>query len=114
MTGQDLILEMQSRMKTLDAALKQIGKRGGEYAQKEHDYRVALAQKMLVERDKGTPATILSDICRGSAEIAQKKLERDTAESMYKAALEACNVYKLQIRVLENQIEREWGKAGNE
>lgn len=114
MSGQDLMMEMQSRMKTLDAALKQIGKRGGEYAQKEHDYRVALAQKMLVERDKGTPVTILSDICRGTPEIAHKKLDRDIAESMYKAALEACNVYKLQIRVLENQIEREWGKAGNE
>jgi len=111
MSGQDLLLEMQTRMKTLDAALRQIGKRGGEYAQKEHDYRVALASKMLLERDKGMPATILSDICRGSAEIAQKKLERDIAESLYKAALEACNVYKLQIRVLENQIEREWGNA---
>lgn len=114
MTGQDLMMEMQNKMATLDAALRQIGKRGETYAKAEQDYRTALASKMLLERDNGTPVTILSDICRGTPEIAQKKLNRDIAESLYKVALEACNVYKLQIRILENHIEREWGAAKNE
>lgn len=108
-SGQDLILELQTRLEMLDKALRQIKKRGEAYARAEQEYRVALAQQMLCERDRGTPVTILSDICRGNRDIAKKRFDRDTAESVYKAALEACNVYKIQIRVLENQIEREWG-----
>lgn len=108
MSGQDLMLELESRFSTLDQALKHVGKRGRDYANAEMEYRVALAEKMLVERDRGTPVTILSDICRGDREIARKKFDRDVAESSYKAALEACNVYKLRIKVLEAQIEREY------
>lgn len=108
MSGQDLMLELESRFAMLDKALKQIGKRGEEYAKAEEEYHVALREEMLLEREKGTPVTILSDICRGKREIARKRFNRDVAEAMSKAALEACNVYKLRIKVLEAQIEREY------
>ena len=104
---QDLINEIQSRVKSLDVALNAFGKRGRESAEAEREYRVALAKKILVERDKGTPVTIISDICRGSAEIADLKFKRDVAEVMYKSATEAINCYKLNIRVIEGQIDRE-------
>lgn len=108
MSGAELLDELKAHCSLLDQALRQLGARGRAYAKAERDYRVALAGKILAERDKGTPVTIISDICRGSAEIAALKMERDIAETMYDAAKEACNVYKVQIRVLENQIEREW------
>lgn len=111
MNGQDLMLEIMSKNKLLDSALSQLGKRGREYAQSEHDYRVSLSQMILKERDKGTPVSIIGDVCRGSAEIASLKLKRDIAESMYDAAKEACNVYKVQIRILDEQIAREWGAS---
>lgn len=107
----DLLNELSARMGTLDAALKAFGKRGQDYARAEQDYRVALAKKILIERDKGTPVTIISDICRGSSEIAALKTNRDIAETMYKAAGEAINVYKLNIKILEGQIDREWHSA---
>lgn len=107
---QDLMIELQGRVSTLDIALKTLGNRGRTYADAEQKYRVELAKKILTERDAGTPVTIINDICRGSALIAKLKFERDVAETMYKAALEAIQVYKLNIRVLENQIDREWGK----
>lgn len=110
-SGQDLFLELQNKVRLSDQALYQIGARGREYAQAESDYRQALAKKMLSERDKGTPVSIIPDICRGDAEVAAKKMQRDIAEVVYKSAMEACNVYKLQIRVLENQIEREWNRT---
>lgn len=106
----DLMLEIQSKMKTLDIALKELAKSGKDYAEAERQYRAALAQKILTERDKGTAVTVISDICRGSKAIADLKFKRDVAEVMYKTAQEALNVYKLQLRVLENQVEREWGK----
>lgn len=108
MSGQDLMLELQNKVALLDAALRQLGARGRDFARAEQDYRVALAQKIAVEREKGTPVTIMSDVCRGDREIARMKFDRDVAEITYKAAMEACNVYKLQLRILENQIDREY------
>ena len=92
----------------LDTALKQLGNRGRAAADAEQKYRIALAQKIMVERDKGTPATIMSDICRGDPQIAKLKFDRDVAEVTYKSAMEACNIYKIQVKVLENQIDREY------
>ena len=103
------MLELQEKVRLTDQALLQLGKRGEAYAKAEREYRVALQQEILKQRDVGTPVTIISDICRGTPAIAQKKFERDVAEISYKSALEAINVYKLQIRLLESQISREWG-----
>ena len=108
MSGQDLMQELSGRVKLLDSALQQLGNRGRVFAKAEQNYRVALAQKILEERDKGTPVTIISDICRGDHSIAKLKFDRDVSETAYDTAKEACNVYKLQIKVLENQIEREY------
>ena len=104
----DLIQEIGAKSALLDAAIKQIGIRGKAYAQAEHDYRVAMRKKILEERSKGTPVTIISDLCRGDPEVAKLRLERDIALTVYESAQEAINGYKLQIRILDSQIEREW------
>jgi hypothetical protein len=109
-SGQDLINELSIKTKSLDTALNEFGKRGRVWAQAEMDYRIALAEKILIERDKGTPVTIISDICRGDRKTAKLKFERDIAETVYKSAMEAINTYKLQIKVLENQIDREYNR----
>ena len=108
MSGQDLMLDLQAKVTLLDKTLQPLGKRGSDYAQAEQDYRIALAKNIAVERADGTPVTIISDICRGDKEIALAKFQRDVAEITYDAAKEACNVYKLQLRLLENQIDREY------
>ena len=58
-----------------------------------------------MERVNGTPVTIISDVCRGKKEIAKLRFERDCAEVVYKSAQEAINSYKLQIRILDAQIQ---------
>lgn len=108
---QDLLNEIVAQSRKLDVALSELGKRGRSYAEAERKYRVGLKQKILIERDKGTPVTIISDICRGSEEIASLRFDRDVSEIMYKSALEAINVYKLQLRLLENQADREWNSG---
>lgn len=104
----DLIQEIGAKSALLDAAIKQLGIRGKAYAQAEHDYRVAMRKKILDERAKGTPVTIISDLCRGDPEVAKLRLERDIALTVYESAQEAINGFKLQIRILDSQIEREW------
>lgn len=107
----DLIQEMGAKVALLDKAITQLGVRGRTYAQAEQDYRIALSKKILAQRAEGTPVTILSDVCRGDPEIAKLKLERDIAETVYKSAMEAIQAYKLQIRILDAQIDREWSRA---
>jgi hypothetical protein len=70
-----------------------------------------LATKLLELRDLGHPVTIIGDIARGNRDIAELRLKRDIAETEYNVALEFINVTKLQIRILENQIGREWGNS---
>lgn len=107
----DLINEIGAKTALLDAAIKQLGIRGKEYARAEMNYKVSLAKKILEQRDKGIAVTIISDICRGDPEIARLRFERDCAEVMYRSATEAINNYKLQIRILDNQISREWSNV---
>lgn len=107
MSGMDLYLELRDRCSVLDRALREYGRRGAKYAQAECDYRIALSSEYLRKRDEGMPVTIISDVCRGLPSLAKLRLQRDIAEVEYKAASEAINAFKLQIRILESQIERE-------
>ena len=108
----DLMNELSSKVALLDTAIRELGKRGQAYAEAEKNYKIALAQQILKERDKGIPVTIISDLCRGNPQIEKLSFERDVAEVTYKAAQEAINSYKLQIRILDAQIEREWHSGG--
>lgn len=107
----DLVNAISGKTSLLDTAITQLGKRGKAYAQAEMDYKIALSKKILEEREKGTPVTIISDVCRGNPAIAKLRFERDCAEVVYKSAQEAINSYKLQIRMLDSQVSREWENA---
>ena len=107
----DLVTEIGNKSRMLDVAITELKKRGQKYAEAEKVYRIALARCILDEREKGTPVTIISDICRGSTQIAGLRFERDCAEVVYKSAMEAINSMKLQIRLMDSQLDREWGAA---
>ena len=53
--------------------------------------------------------TLIDKVVYG--DCADKRLKRDIAETMYKTAQENINSIKLQIRILDNQIAREWGRG---
>lgn len=108
MSGQDLFIQLRDTQRRLTQALGDLGKQGRAHAEAEKNYRIALAQKILIERDKGVPVTIINDICRGDEKIALLKFERDAAEVNYTVALEAIQAFKLDIRMLDAQIQREW------
>lgn len=107
----DLVTEIGQKCALLDEAIRQLNKRGQAYAEAERDYRIELAKKTLLEREKGTPVTIIGDICRGDPQIAAMRFKRDCAEVVYKSAMEAINSYKLQVRILDAQLSREWSNA---
>ncbi|MBU5424993.1 hypothetical protein KQI41_01105 [Tissierella pigra] len=102
---QDLNIEMNKLRNELNLAIEFAKKRGQELAKAERDYRIALAKKILIERDNKVPVTIISDICRGDTEIAELKFNRDALEVLYKSAGERINATKLEIRIVEGQME---------
>ena len=108
----DLYNELQEKCRLLDNSIKMLRKTGSEYAKAYTDYRVALAKELLILKNEGYAITLAGDIARGKPEIAHLKFEEISKEAIYKANMESINVLKLQIKVLENQLEREYG--GNE
>lgn len=109
MDGVQAINELNELNKRLSAQIKQLGKYGIEWAEAEHKYNLALARQTLILKDEGNPATLIDKLVKGK--VANEKLKLSTAEVMYKTALEQVNGTKLQIRVLDNQIAREWANG---
>ena len=105
----DLYNEIQEKCKLLDNSIKMLRKTGSDYAKAYTEYRVALAKELVKLKDEGYAITLAGDISRGKPEIAHLKFEEISKEAIYKANMESINVLKLQIKVLENQIEREYG-----
>ena len=104
----DPIHEVWKRSLLLETALKECKTRGNAAAETEKVYRVALAKKILELREGGYPATLIGDIARGDETVANLKFERDSAQVVYDNAQDALLVYRKQIEVLRDQIEREW------
>lgn len=106
----DLYQELQSKTEQLDYSVKQLRKNGTAYAQAEKDYKVLLRSECLKLRDDGMAIGMIDKTCYGIPSVAEARFKRDVAEAVYKANQEAINSIKLQMRLLEEQIKREWGK----
>jgi hypothetical protein len=109
----DLIAELEHKIKILEASIAELSKTGRAYAQAYTDYRVALAKELVKLKDEGYAITLAGDIARGKPEIARLKFEEIAKEAIYKANLETINVYKLEIKIIENQISREYNNYDN-
>lgn len=104
--------ELQMKTQQLDISIKQLRTSGTEYAQAEKDYKVLLRQECLKLRDDGMAIGMIDKTCYGIPSVAEARFKRDVAEAVYKANLEAINSIKLQMRLLENQLQREWSQSG--
>lgn len=108
----DLVTEVNRMRNELDRSIKQLFENGKDLAQKEHAYQVAKAQAVLLMKDEGKTATEIGLTIKGQEKVAEKMLARDIAKVLYDTNIEHINVTKLELRVLENQISREWGSNG--
>ena len=105
----DLYNELETKIQELELSIKSLRKTGSNYAQAEKDYKVLLRQEVLKLRDEGQAIGVITLICYGIPSVAEARFKRDTAEAIYKANQEAINSIKLQLRLLESQIQREYG-----
>ena len=100
----DLVNEMNNKTKMLDIQVANLGKTGKAYT----EYRMALAKELLILKNEGYAITLAGDIARGKPEIARLKFQEIATEALYKANLESINCLKLEIKILQSQIDKEW------
>lgn len=105
----ELQIELQNKLQQLDLSVKELRKSGTNYAQAEKDYKVLLRQECLKLRDEGMAIGMIDKTCYGIPSVAEARFKRDIAEAIYRANQEAINSIKLQLRLIEAQISREFG-----
>lgn len=110
----DLYEELQAKKKQLDASIRQLRKNGTEYAEAERDYKILLRTECLKSRDEGMAIGMISLTCYGIPSVAEARFRRDIAKTVYEANQEAINSLKLQLRLIESQIQREWGAPSSQ
>ena len=104
----ELYDELQNKVKQLDTSVKALRSTGTAYAQAERDYKVLLREECLKLRDGGMAIGMIDKTCYGIPSVAEARFKRDVAETVYKANMESINAIKLQIRLIEAQLDREW------
>ena len=106
----DLYNELQRKIEELNISIKSLRTTGTEFAEAERDYKIKLREEALKLRsEKGMPVTLIQQVVYGVPEVASERFNRDVKQAVYQANLEAINSIKLQIRVIEAQLQREWG-----
>lgn len=109
----DLMNDLNYKIQELDKNIELLRISGKKYAEAERDYKVLLRQECLKLKHEGMAIGMIDKTCYGIPEVAEKRFQRDVAEVMYKANQENINSIKLQMRLLENQIQREYGNCQN-
>ena len=109
MDNYDLYTELQSKTQQLNYSIKELRKNGTAYALAEKEYKVLLRTEILKLRDEGQAVGIIDKICFGIPSVAEARFKRDCALTLYEANKEAIQSLKLQMRLIENQIGREYG-----
>lgn len=105
----ELWQQIEEKQKMLDKAINELATNGYDLADKERQYKIELCKKALELRSKDTPVTLINQIIYGYENIPDLRFARDTAQVKYNANQEYINTIKLQIRILENQLGREYG-----
>lgn len=107
----ELLIELNEKMALLEKAIETLANNGYKLAAKERDYKKAITKKSLELKEEGQPVTLINTTIYGYEDISDLRFERDTAQVKYNANNEYINVIKLIVRVLEKQLDREYGNA---
>ena len=108
----DLYRDLQKKTQQLEYSVKSIAENKKKYAQAERDYKILLRKTCLQMRADGYPIGLIDKCCYGVPEVAEARLRRDIAEGVVESNMEAINMIKLQLRIINDQIAREWGHNG--
>ena len=102
-----LYTEREELRAKLNQCVMLLRKSGTEYAEADRAYNLAVRAAWMRLRDKGMPVGMISKVYKGEKEVADRRFDLIIAEGMRDANKEALLSYKLQLRLVEEQIQRE-------
>ena len=93
-----------------DELIMDMARDGDRFALAEYEYQLQKNKTARRLMDEGYSATMIGILLKGEPEVAMLLKERDTAKARYDATKETINIVKLQMRMTDSQISREWGR----
>ena len=109
---QDLYAERKAIIDELVEECETMRNSGCQLAHNESEYRKAVRVETLKERMEGTPVPVISDLVRGIPYVAELRDALKCSEAIYKSSQEKINVLKLRLRIVEEDISRDWHSGG--
>lgn len=106
----ELIQNQVELSQRCDKLIMDMAREGDLYAQAEFDYYRQKRDTAFRLQEEGVSATMINIVLKGEPEVAILMRERDIAKGRYEATKEAINIVKLQMRMTDSQIGREWGR----
>ena len=110
----DLYLEMQDKKRQLYSAINRLRELGTLKSSAKKNYHVRYTQMWLVERAKGRAIGELENTLKGFEEIAELLQIRENLEAEYDVCQEMINALKIDVKTIENQLNREFGYEGKQ
>ena len=101
-------VRIEECMRLIDLAIAEAKSRGREMVVKEAAYYSAKAKESLRMLNSGCSSTYISTVIKGQDAVVGAMSDYHEAEVLYKNANEAIQAYKLKLRVMEAELEREW------
>lgn len=108
MSGQDLYSLMSFWLQELDEAIEDFKRYGHDMAEKERDYRQKAALLTAKLKADGTPVTVIDSLVKGDKTVSEARCARTISEVDKDTSRERINSAKVHIRILSEQIEREY------
>lgn len=105
-----LYQQLEYARKQMKNASKELRDRGKAKARAEADYQAVKNRRALEMKAEGHSGTMIQTLIKGDPEVNEKLFARDCAEVLYESAKEALQVFKLDAKLTEAQISREWNQ----
>ena len=107
----ELMNELMNTLALCDQCVKDMARYGAKKDEAAKEYYLRRTAKAYQMKVKGESATMISLLIKGEPEVADKKLEFDSAVTQYEIAREDLMLKKAKAKMLEAQIDREWGAS---
>lgn len=105
----DIYNELQEKIMELNSCIEDTRNKGIQYNKAEYEYKVKLRLEALnLKYENDMPVTLINQVIYGVPEVAELRLKRDKAQTIYETAKEKVNILKLQVRILDSQLQREY------
>lgn len=108
----DLISRQFEMSEQGNRLIRELEKQGDLLAQANYSYYVQKAKTAYRMKAEGLPVSLIVACIKGEPDVALLMRERDIAQSRVQATIESINMLKLQMRMNESQIAREWSNGG--